>query len=160
MTHPGGSTVNATLLTQSLGMAHRFSVVVGGQSLGDWSKCSGLKVTWDKVEHRPGDVVNGVWFYPGTAKYEPIHLSRAAEAKGSALTQAWLKKISIHNTPTSGSITMFDSHNLPVCAWTLDSMFPLSWDIDSFDAGSSKVALENLQIIHSGFLMDETKIGH
>jgi phage tail-like protein len=155
-----GSTVNTTLLSQSLGMAHRFYVVVGGQSLGDWSKCSGLKVTWDKVEHRPGDVVNGVWFYPGTAKYEPIKLSRAAEAKGSQLTQTWLKQISIRNTPSSGSITMYDSHNLPVCSWTLDSMFPLSWDIDSFDAGASKVALENLSIIHSGFLMDETKIGH
>jgi phage tail-like protein len=155
-----GNFANSTLLGQSLGMAHRFYVVVNGQSLGDWSKCSGLKVTWDKIEHRPGDVVNGVWFYPGTAKYEPIRLSRAAEALGSQRTQTWLKQISVHNAPTSGSITMYDSHNTLVCTWTLDNMFPLSWDIDSFDAGASKVALENLSIIHSGFLMDETKIGH
>lgn len=155
----GSSGVNSALLNQSLGMAHRFMVVIGGQNLGDWSKCTGIKVTWDKVEHRPGDVVNGVWFYPGTAKYEPVKLSRAAEATGSKLTQGWLRTISISNRPSSGSITMFDSYNAPVCSWTLDNMFPLSWDIESFDASSSKVALENLSIIHSGFLMDEAKLG-
>lgn len=160
MTISGNTVVTANPLAPALGMAHRFSVVVGGNSLGDWSKCSGLKVTWDKVEHRPGDVVNGVWFYPGTAKYEPIRLSRAADAAGSNATQGWLRRISVYNRPTSGSITMYASQDLMVCSWTLDNMFPLSWDIDSFDAGSSKVALENLSIIHSGFLMDETKIGH
>jgi phage tail-like protein len=159
MAFPASSMVNAGPMTQSLGMAHRFSVVVGGHNLGDWAKCSGLKVTWDKVEHRPGDVVNGVWFYPGTAKYEPIKLSRAADINGSVATRMWLSGISIHNMPTSGTITMYDSYSTPVCSWNLDNMFPLSWDIDSFDAGASKVALENLSIIHSGFLMDEAKIG-
>ena len=158
MTFPPSGMVNAGLMTQTLGMAHRFSVVIGGQSLGDWSKCGGLKVAWDKVEHRPGDVVNGVWFYPGTAKYEPIRLSRAADGRGSLVTRTWLRTISVHNTPTSGTITMYDSYNTVVSSWNLDNMFPLSWDIDSFDAGSSQVALENLSIIHSGFL-GEAKIG-
>jgi phage tail-like protein len=141
-----------------LGMAHRFMVTVPGYTLGNWSKASGLKVNWQPVEHRPGDVVNGVWFYPGTAKYETIKLVRAADPKNSKATWNWLKTVSSTHVPQSGSITLYDPHNIPVFSWELDSIFPLSWGIEQFDASASKVALETLELQHTGFLIDEMKL--
>lgn len=141
-----------------LGMAHRFQVKVPGYDLGNWSKASGLKVNWAPVEHRPGDVVNGVWWYPGTTKYETIKLARAADSKYSKATWNWLKEVSSNHTPQSGIITLYDPHGQSVFDWELDSIFPLSWGIDGFDAGSSKVALETLELQHNGFLIDEMKL--
>lgn len=155
-----GSTIEKTLYTNQLGMAHRFAVTVGSYNLGNWSRAGGLKVNWSPVEHRPGDVVNGVWWYPGTTKYETIKLARAADSKNTQTTARWLKTVSTKNVPEAGSVTLYDSHNVQVFSWTLDSIFPLSWGIEGFDAGSSKVALEQLELQHNGFLLDEMKIGH
>ena len=142
-----------------LGMAHRFMVTVPKYSLGNWSKASGLKVNWAPVEHRPGDVVNGVWFYPGTTKYETIKLARAADKQNSQTTWTWLKSVSSSHVPQSGCITLYDPHNIEVFRWELDSIFPISWGIEGFDAGASKVALETLELQHTGFLIDEAKLG-
>jgi|SRR5579875_484934 len=143
----------------SLGMAHRFAVQLAGLPIGNWSKASGLKVQWKPLEHRPGDVVNGVWWYPGTTSYDPIKLGRAVDQKNTTMTFQTLEKISSSNVPVPGLIQMYDSQNVLVYSWTLDNAFPVSWEIDAFDAGASKVALETLTIQHSGFLNDETKLG-
>ena len=78
------------------------------------------------------------------------------------LTWTWLKTISTMNMPSDGLVQMFTSKMLgagtPLMSWVLQGAFPVSWEIDAFDAGASKVAMENLTIIHEGFLMDETKL--
>jgi phage tail-like protein len=150
------------LTSMNLGMSHRFVVKVGTYNLGNWSKCQGLKVDWDPIQHRPGDVVNGLWNYPGIAKYEKIKLARAVDNQTAQLTWTWLKTISTMNMPSDGLVQMFTSKMLgagtPLMSWVLQGAFPVSWEIDAFDAGASKVAMENLTIIHEGFLMDETKL--
>jgi phage tail-like protein len=152
------SIVESGLQTMNLGMAHRFVVKVGVTTLGNWSKAGGLKVEWKEVQHRPGDVVNGVWWYPGTTQYSKILLERAADTVNTKITYAWLKTITSSNTPQDGMIEMYDSKNIPVMSWVLQGAFPLSWEIDAFDASASKVAIEKLSIVHEGFLMDETKL--
>jgi phage tail-like protein len=162
-----------------LGVAHRFTVTfsaspatggVGGlvksglgtatYPTGNWAKASGLKVSWKPVEHRPGDVVNGVWWYPGTTSYDPIKLARAADPKNTPNTFALLQTISSNNTPVSCTITMYTSSNTQVMTWEMDQAFPVGWEIDGgFQADGSKVALEIMTIQHSGFMMDYQKLG-
>jgi phage tail-like protein len=154
-----GAAIESGLHHLTLGMAHRFSVKLMGYPLGNWSKASGLKVQWKALEHRPGDVVNGVWWYPGTTSYDQIKLGRAADPTNTKMTFGILQKISVRNTPQPGAIEMYDSQNQLVMSWTLDGAFPVAWEIEAFDAGASKVALETLTIQHNGFLLDETKIG-
>jgi phage tail-like protein len=156
---PGGISATETTLTGlNLGMAHRFTVKMGVTSLGSWSKAGGLKVEWKEVQHRPGDVVNGVWWYPGTTQYSKINLERAADTVNTKICYAWLKTISSTNLPQDGMIEMYDSKNIAVMSWVLQGAFPLAWEIDAFDASASKVAIEKLSIVHEGFLMDETKL--
>jgi phage tail-like protein len=169
----------SSLAALDLGVAHRFTVTFsaspatgGGISgiaksglgkaiypTGNWSKASGLKVSWKPVEHRPGDVVNGVWWYPGTTSYEQIKLGRAADPTNTPNTYALLQTISSNNTPVSCTITMYTSSNQPVMTWEMDQAFPVGWEIDAFEAGGSKVALEIMSIQHSGFMMDYQKLG-
>lgn len=161
-----------------LGVAHRFMVTfsaspaAGGLSgivksglakavypTGNWSKASGLKVNWQPVEHRPGDVVNGVWWYPGTTSYDLIKLARAADPTNTPNTYALLQTISSSNTPVSCTITMYTSTNQQVMQWEMDQAFPVGWEVDAFDAKGSSVALEIMSIQHSGFMMDYQKLG-
>jgi phage tail-like protein len=175
------STVNAQsgLSALDLGVAHRFTVTFsaspatgGGISgivksglgkavypTGNWAKASGLKVQWKPVEHRPGDVVNGVWWYPGTTSYDQIKLARAADPTNTPNTYALLQTISSSNTPVSCTITMYTSSNQAVMTWEMDQAFPVGWEIDAFEASGSKVALEIMSIQHSGFMMDYQKLG-
>jgi phage tail-like protein len=155
----GQNTIRAGAIgSPQLGMAHRFTVKIGTRNLGNWAKASGLKVSWKPLEHRPGDVVNGVWWYPGTTSYEPIKLSRAADKTNSQTTWTWLKSVSSKNMPDTGHIALYDAGNAEVFHWDLDGVFPISWDIEAFDASASKVAIETLTLQHNGFLFDEQPI--
>jgi phage tail-like protein len=152
--HTAGS-----LLGLGQGMAHHFVVNVlnGPYDFGTWSKVSGLSVTWDVCEYRVGDAGNACWVVPGTTKYQKVKVSRAA-CFDSQTVQEWLVETSRSVTPLSGAIVMCDDRNLPILSWELKEFFPCGWSITDFEAGgASHAAIETLELVHSGFLGDETK---
>lgn len=141
---------------QTVGMSHRFAVFVDNVAyhFGEWSKVTGLSVSWQQVEHRVGDRGNHVWLYPGTTRYEPITLSRAA-GPYSRVVQHWLAQTSRRPQPQSGTVQLVNFVGIPVVEWRLSEFFPISWSIDSFDAGGAKPAIETLKLAHNGFLEDD-----
>ncbi|WP_370941876.1 phage tail protein [Amycolatopsis sp. cg5] len=142
-------------------LAHHFLVVIdqGAYDLGSWASASGLAVTWGLCEYRAGDTGNAVWVHPGTTRYPNVKLSRAACAD-SETVQRWLAATSNGETPLSGSVQLVDWTNRPIVQWTLKRFFPVGWSIGEFSAiGQSRVVLETLEIVHTGFLADETTGG-
>jgi phage tail-like protein len=149
----GGSGLTGTSM---IGMNHRYAVSIDNLAydVGDWSKVTGLSVSWQQVEHRVGEYGNQLWIYPGTTKYEPITLSRAA-GPYSRLVQAWLAQTSKNPKPQSGVIQLLDSTGQPVINWRMSEFFPIAWSVDSFDASGAKPAMETLKLAHTGFLEDD-----
>lgn len=139
-----------------VGMSHRYAVLLDSVSLnmGAWYKVTGLSVSWQQLEHRVGEYGNRVWLYPGTTKYEPITLSRAAGVDSQAV-QAWLAQTSKNPQPQSGIIQLVDYAGAPIAEWRLNEFFPISWSIESFDAAGGKPAIETLKLAHTGFLQDD-----
>ncbi|MGI8667144.1 MAG: phage tail protein [Jatrophihabitans sp.] len=150
------------LLTGAVSMANQFVVFIdhSDYDLGSWSKASGLSVRWDFCDYRIPSQPNYVWLSPGTPKYTPVKLSRAA-CSDSNTVQKWLANttsaMSPHQ-PLSGAIQLIDMVGAPVVEWTLKEFFPIAWDIKEFDAGGNGVALETLELIHSGFLNSEARL--
>lgn len=140
-------------------MSHHYVVLIDNlaYNLGGWSRAAGLKVTWDKLEHREGDHGNYVHFQPGATKYEPIELSRAA-GPPSRVVQAWLAQTSRSPTIQSGTIQLVDYSGTPVVQWRLSELFPIAWSIETFDAAGAKPAIETLQLAHTGFLEDDLAV--
>ena len=140
----------------TIGMNHRYAVLIDNSSyhFGDWSKVTGLSVTWQRVEHRVGEYGNQVWLYPGTTKYEPITLSRAA-GPYSRVVKSWLAQTSKNIQPQSGTIQLVDYLGIPLVQWRLNEFFPIAWSVDSFDASGAKPAIETLKLAHTGFLEDD-----
>ena len=111
-------------------------------------------MTWQQIEHRVGDQGNQIWLYPGTTKYEPITLSRAA-GPYSRVVQYWLTQTSKNPQPQSGTIQLVDYTGIPLVQWRLSEFFPIAWSVESFEASGAKPAIETLKLAHSGFLEDD-----
>jgi phage tail-like protein len=147
------------MLTGAVSMANQFVVFIDDSDydLGSWAKVSGLSVRWDFCEYRNSSNPNYVWLSPGIVKYVPIKLTRAA-CSDSNTVQNWLSATTKKHTPLSGAIQLIDVIGTPVVEWTLKEFFPIAWEIKELDAGTSNVAMETLDLIHTGFLDDE-KLG-
>jgi len=139
-----------------VGMSHRYSVLIDNVAyhFGDWSRVTGLSVSWQQIEHRVGDKGNQIWLYPGTTKYEQITLSRAA-GPYSRVVQYWLTQTSKNPQPQSGTIQLVDFVGMPLIQWRLSEFFPIAWSVESFEAAGAKPAIETLKLVHSGFLEDD-----
>ena len=146
----------ATGGAQMLGMSMRFVVTVDALTdLGNWSKASGLEVSWDLVEYRAGDAGNDRWIFPGITKYPTVKLERAAEKASSAKVQAYLNSNSFKYKEQTAKIVLQDASGVEVLSWTLQRAMPVKWSVAPFDGSGNKVALETLELAHTGFLTEE-----
>lgn len=138
-----------------LGLSMRFKVDIEGNDLKYWAKATGLEVAWDVCEYRAGDNRNDRWYFPGITKYPTIKLERAANKDDSKAVKEWLEETSFKHSPQTGSIQLQDAKLVEVHTWNLRHVIPVKWSINAFEAGSSKVAVETLELAHMGFLENE-----
>jgi phage tail-like protein len=141
-----------------LGLGNRFKVSVTVPSpmeLGSWAKAEGLDVTFDVCEYRAGDAWNHRWFFPGATKYSTVKLSRAVNKDDTGKVKTWLNDTATKHVPGDIKVVLLDSQSAEVTDWLLRSAMPSKWAITGFDAGSSKLAIETLEIVHLGFLEDD-----
>ncbi|MEU9979186.1 phage tail protein [Streptomyces sp. NPDC051014] len=144
----------------SVSMAFNFTVAIDqyDYELGDWASVSGLNVTWQTTEYFSGDTWNHPLLLPGVPKYQKIKLSRAA-CPDSQVVQQWLTETSLRNEPLSGAVALVNSFGVQTVTWELREFFPAAWGIGEFNAGQGKVALETLELVHTGFLDDDFSPG-
>jgi phage tail-like protein len=150
------SQVGSAIESLTVGMSHHYAVLIDNVKyhFGDWSRAAGLSVSWQQLEHREGDQGNYVEYLPGTTKYEPITLSRAA-GPYSRVVQYWLSQTSKNPQPQSGTIQLVNFVGMPIVQWRLAEFFPIGWSVESFDASGAKPAVETLKLAHTGFLEDD-----
>lgn len=151
-----GSLTGGAIGSPAVSMSHHYTVLIDNVAydLGSWSRAGGLQVKWQQLEHREGNQGNYVQYLPGTTTYEPITLSRAASAY-SRMVQLWLIQTSRMPSPQSGTIQLVDYTGVALVQWRLTEFFPMSWSIETFDAGAAKPAIETLKLAHTGFLEDD-----
>jgi phage tail-like protein len=52
-------------------------------------------------------------------------------------------------------VVLKDSADKEVFTWEMRSAMPSKWAVTGFDAGTSKIATEQLEVVHLGFLDDD-----
>lgn len=144
-----------------LGLTNRFRVSVRGVDLGNWATCQGLNVTFNPVALEAGGDYGYVHYLPGQVKYGNVKMTRAMSSKESGDLQKWLASQAEQLNSAAGNIdyedgdatiTLLDAHGEDVISWSLRGVHPNSWTGPSFDANSSKIAFETLELVHEGFL--------
>ena len=132
--------------------SHFFALEVNGQEIAHFMECSGLKSTATVFEIEEGGMNGMTHKRPGQSKWDNIVLRFATNASQELLS--WRDEFlqdQFGSRPTnSGSIIMYDNERNEIRRYSFTNCWPVSWEGPQFNAGSSELAVETLEIAHEG----------
>ena len=117
-------------------------------TIGLFTSCSGLEIKIDVLEYPEGGNNEFVHQLPGQVSYPKLILERGLTNEDAVLqwfnatrSQAQLKEVTV----------TFQTHmQQPIRTFTFADAFPVRWTGYPAHAGSSTIAVETLEIAHSG----------
>jgi phage tail-like protein len=115
-------------------------------TIGYFAHCSGLELEFEVYEYREGGNNDFVHRLPGGLRYPNLVLSRGLTNEEALLrwfhatqTEAERKEIILTLKTPSGDRS-----------WTFADAFPVKWSGPTLSSESADVAMESLEIAHSG----------
>lgn len=128
----------------------RFKVEIDGLEAGGFSEASGFDASIDVIEYREGDMTAETPMkVPGLKKYGNVTLKQGLTT-GTVLFD-WLK------TGVNGPIerktltlTLLDESQAPAASWQIINAWPTKYTAPDFNATSSELAIESIEIAHEG----------
>jgi phage tail-like protein len=128
-----------------------FLVRIGGNQT-PVGEVSGIEVTVGVLDVQEGsDLATGLR-QPGQTSYSNLVLKRPL-TKDATLWQ-WMQTTSQGvSNPVDLMVVMLDTRENPVIEWLFRNAFPVRWTGPSFNARTNDLAVETLEIAHSGFTM-------
>jgi len=127
-----------------------FLLEIDGVTKAGFSEVSGLTTETTVIEYREGNERATTRKIPGLTKYSNIVLKRGITKERSLWN--WRKTVIDGATQrTSGSIILLDESRQEVARWTFREAWPCKWEGPTFNAKSSDVAIETLELAHEGF---------
>lgn len=132
----------------------RYKVEIEGVTAGGFTEVSGFDASIDVIEYREGDMVQTPMKLPGLKKYGNITLK-----KGVMDTKAlydWMAVGLEKNVKRATvTITLIDINGENAASWQVIKAWPTKYTAPDFNATSSEIAVDTLEIAHEG--MTRTK---
>jgi phage tail-like protein len=124
-----------------------FLVEIDGITQAGFQEVSGLDASTDAVDYREGSDPNHVRKLTGMNKYSAITLKRGVT--DSDELWRWRKAVIDGRTERkNGSIILLDESGVEKIRWNFANAWPSKWTGPSFNATSTAVAVETLEITH------------
>lgn len=114
----------------------------------------GLKNESEVVPYREGGLNTFTHQLVGPAKWPNLVLKRGFVRGGYELLlwrQSWLAEAGERQP---GKIFQYDSEMKPVCSWTFYDGWPCKWEGPDFDGSKTELAIETIEIAHSGLFFN------
>lgn len=127
----------------------RFKVEIDGLEAGGFSEVTGFDASIDVMEYREGDMVQTPMKMPGLKKYGNITL-RKGLADTTVLYDWITAGIEGEVERKTLTITLLDQTESPVASWQVINAWPVKYTGPDFNATSSEVAIETLEVAHEG----------
>lgn len=123
---------------------YNYRVIIDGITAGmSFSEVSGLEIDYDQVLYRHGfSWVMGDYLIRGQRKPIRVSLKRGIIQQRSYLYD-WLKSEQKKNM----RIDLCDEEGIPTVSWEIYRALPLKLDAPSFNANTSDVAIESLDLV-------------
>ena len=128
-----------------------FAVEIDGITRMHFQEASGLDSTIDVVEHREGGDNITTRKLPGMVKYSNIVL-KWGMADDTDLYK-WHRQWATGDKSAkrlSGSIVLYDRQRTEKRRWNFKEAWPAKWTGPAFNAESSELAIETLELAHHG----------
>jgi phage tail-like protein len=143
-----------------LGAVNRFKVVIDNEiDLGAWATCKGLTVKFEMEKLKVGGNYEHEVLLPKMITYTPLTLSRFMTVGDSVKVQQWLSKQAdaVQKNELTGctaEVKIYDYHlkDPPVASFSLRNVYVSSWKCPPLDANGKNIAIEELELLHEGFL--------
>lgn len=127
----------------------RFSVEIDGLEAGGFSEVTGFDASIDVMEYREGDMVQTPMKMPGLKKYSNITLKKGLA--DTTVLYDWITAgIEGEVERKTLTITLLDQTESPVASWQIINAWPVKYTGPDFNATSSEVAIETLEVAHEG----------
>ena len=127
---------------------HYFRITIPGVEIGMFRECSGLEMEFEVFEWAEGGNNEFVFSLPGRVRYPRLTLSRGLTDQAALQEWFWrtrhepdLKEVSVELSSPGSSATR---------AWTFADAFPVRWSGPRIAAEGREMAVETLEIAHSG----------
>jgi phage tail-like protein len=118
-------------------------------TIGCFSHCSGLELTFDVYDYREGGNNDFVHRLPGGVSYPNLVLSRGLTNEPALMKWLW----ATHTKAERKEITLTLKGHSGERTWAFVEAFPVRWTGPQLDSNGSGVATETLEIAHSGLRM-------
>jgi phage tail-like protein len=122
---------------------------IGAPSLGGFSECSGLEMSFEVEEYKEGGNNGTVLKFPTRAKWTNLKLKRGV-ALSTDLWDWHYGFIQGKVQRRDGVVTLMDELHIPVKVWSFRRGIPVKWTGPSLNAAQNQVAVEELEITHEG----------
>ncbi len=127
----------------------RYKVEIDGLDAGGFSEVTGFDASIDVMEYREGDMVQTPMKIPGLKKYGNITLKQGL-ADSMVLYEWMTSGVNGEVDRKTITITLLDDEEAPAASWQVINAWPMHYTAPDFNATSSKVAIETLEIAHEG----------
>ena len=132
----------------------RYQVEIDGLQAGGFSEVSGFDASIDVIEYREGDMVTTPIKLQGLKKYGNITLKQGVTS--SMVMWEWLKAgVDGEIQRKTVTISLLDATGAVAASWQVINAWPTKYTAPDFNATSSEVAVESVEIAHEG--MTRTK---
>ena len=133
-----------------------FALELKGVEVAHFTECSGLKSTAEVFEIQEGGLNGQVHRMVGRSKWDNIVLKYATSVSTALLEwrDRYLQDQFGERTSTDGSIVMYANSGKELRRYNFVGAWPVSWEGPQFNAGSSVLAIETLEIAHEGIYID------
>ena len=129
-----------------------FLVEIDGITRAAFQECSGFDATIDVTEQREGGDNQTVRKLPGLTKYSNIQLKWGMTDDDELYD--WHRKAVLGDIERkNGSIVLLNRKGEEVKRWNFVRAWPTKWDGPDFNATSSEVAIESMEIVHEGLVL-------
>ena len=127
----------------------RYKVEIDGLEAGGFSEASGFDASIDVIEYREGDMVQTPLKLPGLKKYGNITLKQGVA--DSMVMYEWMIAGVVGEVERKTiTITILDETETATASWQVINAWPAKYTAPDFNATSSEVAIESLEIAHEG----------
>ena len=126
-----------------------YKVEIDGLEAGGFSEVTGFDASIDVIEYREGDMTQTPLKIPGLKKYGNITLKQGLV--DSMVRYEWMTAgLEGDVERKTLTITLLDIAGSPAASWQIINAWPVKYTAPDFNATSSEVAIESLEIAHEG----------
>ncbi|MCI8991432.1 MAG: phage tail protein [Eubacterium sp.] len=127
----------------------RYKVEIDGLEAGGFSEASGFDASIDVIEYREGDMVQTPMKIPGLKKYGNITLKQGV-ADSMVMYEWMIAGVEGEVERKTITITILDETETAAASWQVINAWPTKYTAPDFNATSSEIAIESMEIAHEG----------